>query len=75
VIEQDVELASAVAGDPLTAAEPLLPIDPRPKAGVAIGSRSAWLRPVRGGSRSSLPEQAGAPSVGRPSDTRPWQKA
>jgi heptosyltransferase-1 len=28
VIEQDVELASAVAGDPLTAAEPLLPVDP-----------------------------------------------
>jgi heptosyltransferase I len=27
VIEQDVELASAVAGDPLRAAEPLLPID------------------------------------------------
>jgi heptosyltransferase-1 len=28
VIEQDVELASAVAGDPLTAADPLLPVDP-----------------------------------------------
>ena len=28
VIEQDVELASAVAGDPLTAVDPLLPIDP-----------------------------------------------
>lgn len=28
VIEQDVELASAVAGDPLAAAEPLLPVDP-----------------------------------------------
>jgi heptosyltransferase-1 len=28
VIEQDVELASAVAGDPLTAVEPLLPVDP-----------------------------------------------
>ncbi len=28
VIEQDVELASAVAGDPLKAAEPLLPVDP-----------------------------------------------
>jgi len=28
VIEQDVELASAVAGDALTAAEPLLPVDP-----------------------------------------------
>jgi heptosyltransferase-1 len=28
VIEQDVELASAIAGDPLTAVEPLLPVDP-----------------------------------------------
>ncbi len=28
VIEQDVELASAVAGDPLTAMAPLLPVDP-----------------------------------------------
>ncbi len=28
VIEQDVELASAVASDPLTAVEPLLPVDP-----------------------------------------------
>jgi heptosyltransferase-1 len=28
VIEQDVELASAVAGDTLTPAEPLLPVDP-----------------------------------------------
>jgi len=28
VIEQDVELASAVAGDALAAAEPLLPVDP-----------------------------------------------
>jgi heptosyltransferase-1 len=28
VIEQDVELASAVAGDSLTAGEPLLPVDP-----------------------------------------------
>jgi heptosyltransferase-1 len=28
VIEQDVELASAVAGDPLMAVDPLLPVDP-----------------------------------------------
>jgi heptosyltransferase I len=38
VIEQDVELASAVAGDPLTAAEPLLPVDPE-----AESSCQDWL--------------------------------
>jgi heptosyltransferase-1 len=38
VIEQDVELASAVAGDPLTAAEPLLPVDP-----AAEGWCGDWL--------------------------------
>ena len=32
VIEQDVELASAVAGDVLAAAKPLLPVDPDAKA-------------------------------------------
>jgi len=75
VIEQDVELASAVAGDPLTAADPLLPVDPGPRAGAAIGSRSAWLQPVGGRWRSSLPEQVGAQSAGRPSATRLSQKA
>ncbi len=38
VIEQDVELASAVAGDPLTAAAPLLPVDP-----AAEGWCGEWL--------------------------------
>jgi len=32
VIEQDVELASAVAGDDLSAAKPLLPVDPEAEA-------------------------------------------
>ncbi len=38
VIEQDVELASAVAGDPLEIIEPLLPVDPEAESWCA-----AWL--------------------------------
>lgn len=38
VIEQDVELASTVAGDPLESIEPLLPVDPESESWC-----SAWL--------------------------------
>ncbi len=38
VIEQDVELASAVAGDPLMAVDPLLPVDPEAESWC-----EAWL--------------------------------
>ena len=44
VIEQDVELASAVAGDALTPAEPLLPVDPQAESWC-----DAWLAASFGG--------------------------
>ena len=47
VIEQDVELAAAVAGDALTPAKPWLPIDP---------AAEAWADKV-------LPREAGQPAV------------
>ncbi len=48
VIEQDVELASAVAGDPLMAAAPLLPVDPEAESWCGewlaehVASAGAW---------------------------------
>lgn len=46
VIEQDVELASAVAGDPLSAAPPLLPVDPAAEAWCNALLASSGTRPV-----------------------------
>ena len=44
VIEQDVELASAVAGDALTPAEPLLPVDPEAESWCERGLRRRSVR-------------------------------
>jgi heptosyltransferase-1 len=46
VIEQDVELASAVAGDPLAPVTPLLPIDPAAEAWCDSLLASSGTRPV-----------------------------
>ena len=46
VIEQDVELASAVAGDPLTALAPLLPVDTAAEAWCDALLASSGTRPV-----------------------------
>jgi heptosyltransferase-1 len=46
VIEQDIELASAVAGDPLTAVAPLLPVDPGAEAWCDGLLASSGSRPV-----------------------------
>ena len=65
VIEQDVELASAVAGDHLTAAKPLLPVDPEAEA---------WADRVlpRDTSQSASPDpQSGYPAGGYPQGG-PW---
>jgi heptosyltransferase-1 len=46
VIEQDVELASAVAGEALTAVAPLLPVDPAAEAWCGALLASSGTRPV-----------------------------
>ena len=67
VIEQDVELASAVAGDDLDPVQPWLPVDP---------AAEAWCDEIartlsRTGPRcSSIPAPDGAPSAGRSSAMR-----
>lgn len=57
VIEQDVELASAIAGDDLHAADPLLPVDPE-----AENWCDAWLDATFHG--SALPIALIAPGAG-----------
>ena len=64
VIEQDVELASAVAGDCLSAAKPLLPVDPEAEA---------WADQVlpSGGNQSGSPGTGGYPLGGPWGDSQP----
>ena len=63
VIEQDIELASAVAGDPLTLFSLCFPLTPLPNAGAM-----RCLPPAeRGPWRCSIPARDGAPSAGRSS--------
>jgi heptosyltransferase I len=66
VIEQDVELASAVAGDELSPIEPLLPLDPAAEtwrdalfaSSVGTGSRFALINPGAGwGAKRWPPER------------------
>ena len=61
VIEQDLELASAVAGDPLTHVAPLLPVDPAAEAWCDAFLASSGTRPVA----LINPGADGAPSDGR----------
>ncbi len=46
VIEQDIELASAIAGDALPCSAPLLPVNPAAEAWADVLQRSAAGRPV-----------------------------
>jgi heptosyltransferase I len=47
VIEQDVELASAVAGDPLSVVAPLLPVDPEAESWCAAWLAATFSGPAR----------------------------
>jgi heptosyltransferase I len=73
VIEQDVELASAVAGDPLEIIEPLLPVDPEAESWctawlaehAASGRRLAFIAPGAGwGAKRWPPERYAAVAAG-----------
>ena len=71
VIEQDVELASAVAGDALYRSRTrCFPLIQKLKPGASRGSQPHFPA-LRGRLRSSLPEPVGAPSAGRRSATPP----
>ncbi len=65
VIEQDLELASAVAGDPLEMVEPLLPVDPEAESWCAAwlaeqatsGRRLAFIAPGAGWGAKRWPSE------------------
>ena len=71
VIEQDLELASAMSGDDLKFTKPWLPVDPAAKAWADEILQPSGAQPGR---LSSIPEPDGAPSAGRRSGMRGWPR-